>query len=289
MNEELKGIVEQMKADGQPLTDIVAFIDKYEQENPAEEVEKKQDSQPQGATVGSQTAAPEEVDPPELEYKSENISSESGEFKFDPYKFEDLSLSTDQQGGLGASKTYMQESATTMSLDDDAGVVERRQKKEENKVAQAKYDAEQIGDNVFLDLSKNRSGSVVYDNSVYSLEVPESIDGSEKRAHTVPDLLKPFTSQRGYWENVDERLDAQYEYIDMLWRPGYENDLVQADGDKNILNQKVENVSADYLKLDVDKEIKALNDQIDLLEDGEEKDKLIAQRADRDWETFSTF
>ena len=160
MNEELKGIVEQMKADGQPLTDIVAFIDKYEQENPSEEVEKKQDSQTQGAPVESQTTAPEEVDPPELEYKSENISSESGEFKFDPYKFEDLSLSTDQQGGLGVSKTYMQESATTMGLDDDAEVGEKIKKREEKRIAQAKYDAEQIGDNVFLDLSKNKLSSV---------------------------------------------------------------------------------------------------------------------------------
>ena len=159
MNEELKGIVEQMKADGQPLTDIVAFIDKYEQENPSEEVEKKQDSQTQGAPVESQTTAPEEVDPPELEYKSENISSESGEFKFDPYKFEDLSLSTDQQGGLGVSKTYMQESATTMGLDDDAEVGEKIKKREEKRIAQAKYDAEQIGDNVFLDLSKNKLSS----------------------------------------------------------------------------------------------------------------------------------
>ena len=276
MNEELKGLVEQMKADGQPLTDIVAFIDKYEQENPAEEVEKEQDSQTQGATVESQDIAPEN-----LEYKSENISSESGEFKFDPYKFEDLSLSTDQQGGLGVSKTYTQESATTMSLDDDAKVGEKRKKREENKIAQAKYDAEKIGDNVFLDLSKNRSGAGVYDRSVYNLEVPESIDGSEKRAHTIPTLAKPFTSQRGYWENVDERYDTQQEYIDMLWKPVYESDLIEADNDKNVLNEKVENVSADYLKLDVDKEIKDLNDQIDLLEDGEEKDKLIAQRDEK--------
>ena len=43
MNEELKGLVEQMTADGQPLEDIVAFIDTYDQETPAEEVEKKEE------------------------------------------------------------------------------------------------------------------------------------------------------------------------------------------------------------------------------------------------------
>ena len=200
MNEELKGLVEQMKADGQPLEDIVAFIDKYEQENPAEEVEKKEDSQTQGAPVESQTAAPEEVESPKLEYKSENILSESGEFKFDPYKFEDLSLSTDQQGGLGASKTYMQESATTMSLDDEAEVVEKQQKKEKNKIAQAKLDAENVGDALFLDYSNY--GRNAYKYSLPS-EAPPSIQGEEQRDGTT-------LFSQGYWDNVDKSLDAQY-------------------------------------------------------------------------------
>jgi len=227
-------------------------------------VEKTNGSQTEDATAEPNVTASKPVD----------FLSESKSYKpFNPLDVSgDLSLAVDPTGGVGAAV----EMAKSVVTDEEFNQVQINKKQKENEtLAQDKADAIADGPLLFLDFSQELGGVLPGVEMTKKPEVRPTIDGQARSAEGLP-----FVSEEldGYWEYTERRSGSQREYINSLWQSKYQNDLEAASNDKSKLNEKVKEISANYLDLDVDKEISDLNKKIKTLADGPVKDELIKQR-----------
>ena len=227
-------------------------------------------------TVAEKPTTPQTVDAPAesnvTASKPVDFLSESKSYKsFNPLDVSgDLSLAVDPTGGVGASiqMSNIDKEITPEEFDR----IQKTKKQKENKIlAQEKADASADGPLLFLDFSQETF-------SLDKTKMPNTrptIDGKNRSATTIPFVSDEFD---GYWQRADRRFGAQREYINSLWQSSYQQDLETAEGDKNKLNEKVKDISINYLDLDVDKDIAELNQKIKTLADGPVKDELIKQR-----------
>ena len=226
-------------------------------------VEKTNGSQTEDATV----------EPVDTASKSEDFLLDSKSYKpFNPLDVSgDLSLAVDPTGGIGAA-IGMADSVVTEEEFNQIQI--NKKQKEDEALAQDKADALADGPLLFLDFSQETFST----DKTPMPGVRPTIDGENRAATGVP-----FVEDRldGYWQYSDRRYNAQREYINSLWQSSYQKDLEDAEGDKNKLNEKVKDISTNYLDLDVDKEIAELNQKIKTLADGPVKDELTKQRDNK--------
>ena len=260
MDKELELEVQKLIDNGKSKTEIETYITDY--------VEAKKEKAPQ------KVDAPAE--PESTASSSENTSSDFPfltDFDFDQDYSYLLNPSVDAPptDRTGDVFTRNQLAENIITPEEYKQIEINKKEKEEKVIAQNKADAIADGPLLFLDFSQETFST----DKTQMPSVRPTIDGETRSATGIP-----FVEDRldGYWQYSDRRYDAQREYINSLWQSSYKKDLEAAGGDNNKLNEKVKDISINYLDLDVDKEIAELNQKIKTLADGPVKDELIKQR-----------